>query len=102
MTTFEAIGLLDSEGISQIQLAHNSLNLDYDAQAGLSQFYATFDGKTLAVINQIFVLGICQHGFVLKNFRVSFMICNTFSENTSGMANQNQNFKVNATKMQFM
>lgn len=45
MTSFEAISMLDAEGIKQLQTDSNTLSLDFDPQAGLTLFYATFDGK---------------------------------------------------------
>ena len=49
MTTFEALNLLVTEGISQLNLAPDSLHIDFRPEHGLSLFYASFDG-------------ICQHG----------------------------------------
>ena len=45
MTTFEAISLMDAEGIGQMQLNTETLHLDFNEESGLSLFYATFDGK---------------------------------------------------------
>lgn len=45
MTTFEAIGMMDSEGISQLQIARDTMDINYDPQQGQKLFYATFDGK---------------------------------------------------------
>ena len=47
MTTFEAISLMDSEGISQLQIAPETLHINFDSETGLSLFYASFDGKLL-------------------------------------------------------
>lgn len=46
MNTFEAISLMDSEGISQLRVAPETLHINFDPEAGLSLFYATFDGKS--------------------------------------------------------
>ena len=48
MTTFEAIGLLDSEQVNQISMAKETLSIDRpDGEQLMNnhQFYATFDGK---------------------------------------------------------
>jgi len=98
MSTFEALSTLDSEGISQLVLAKETLNIDFDPQAGLSLFYATYDGKRdlfYSIIICVLCAGVCQHGFLSKAFRVSFMLGN-------GREAENQtNFRVLATKMQF-
>ena len=80
MNTFEAIKLMDSEGISHLQIGKETLSIDYDASSGLSLFYATFDG-------------MFQHGFAAKSFRISFMI------GVNGPETVPPNFKVLATKM---
>ena len=99
MTSFEAISLMDSEGIGQMQLPKESLHLDFNAESGLSLFYATFDGKLQlydVYIPYFIPVGICNHSSQgQRTFRISFMLGN------GPEPEQQRNFKVLATKMQF-
>ena len=54
MNTFEALSMMDSEGIAQLQLSRDTLQIDYDASAGTSLFYATFDGKSFIKIKSCY------------------------------------------------
>ena len=50
MNSFDALSLLDSEGVSSLQFDHLSLNIDApDTNPAL--FYATFDGKFIIFLN---------------------------------------------------
>ena len=37
--------MMDSEGISQLSIARDTMDINYDPQQGKKLFYATFDGK---------------------------------------------------------
>ena len=50
MSTFEAISLIYSEQILQLQFNRESLQIDFDPSAGTSLFYATFDGKLSSLV----------------------------------------------------